>query len=131
MPNTFQCLLLVCPVAATGFPGIFAQEKALPGPAPQVLRVTSEGPLGPTALRVDLVILGDGYVAADFAPKGKWPIDSARLIRNFTLDALQQKGDVQGSREYLSILEASFRGTQWAKEIKDRSRDTSKKSRTP
>ncbi len=47
------------------------------------LRVVQVGPVGLPALRVDLVIVGDGYVADDFKPQGKWEIDSARLVKNF------------------------------------------------
>lgn len=47
------------------------------------LKVTSVGPTGPPALRVDLVILGEGYVQEDFAPRGRWEIDTAQLVANF------------------------------------------------
>ncbi|HVR73445.1 MAG TPA: M64 family metallopeptidase [Planctomycetota bacterium] len=47
------------------------------------LRVVQLGPVGHPALRVDLVIVGEGYIAEDFRPQGKWEIDSARLVKNF------------------------------------------------
>jgi IgA peptidase M64 len=56
-----------------------AQEKS----DLQGLRVVQVGPVGLPALRVDLVIVGEGYIAEDFKPKGKWEIDSARLVKNF------------------------------------------------
>ncbi len=47
------------------------------------LKVTKVGVHGPVALRVDLVILGDGYTTDDFKTGAKWETDSARLVSNF------------------------------------------------
>jgi hypothetical protein len=49
----------------------------------QGLRVVQAGPVGLPSLRVDLVILGEGYIEADFKPQGKWHVDAARLVKNF------------------------------------------------
>ncbi|MBI4586866.1 MAG: hypothetical protein HY717_22865 [Planctomycetes bacterium] len=64
---------------------VAAAPEAAAGEAFQLqgLRVTSVGPAGPPRLRVDLVILGDGYLPEDFGPKGKWAIDTAQLVKNF------------------------------------------------
>jgi hypothetical protein len=47
------------------------------------LKVTTVGPSGPPAMRVDIVIVGDGYVKEDFAPGGRWQVDTARLVKLF------------------------------------------------
>lgn len=47
------------------------------------LRVRQVGDLGPPSMRVDLVIVGEGYTEDDFRPGGEWTIDAARLIKNF------------------------------------------------
>ncbi len=65
-------------VAAAVSPAVAEEGEHL-----ESLRVVQVGPIGLPALRVDLVILGDGYVAEDFRPQGKWEIDSARLAKNF------------------------------------------------
>jgi hypothetical protein len=56
---------------------ILAQEKR---PAPTV---TSLGPSGPLALRVNLVLLGDGYTQGDFGKGHAWETDSTRLLEKF------------------------------------------------
>jgi hypothetical protein len=47
------------------------------------LRVTAAGAVGPSSMRFDLVVIGDGYIAKDYGPGGRWEQDSARLVNNF------------------------------------------------
>ena len=80
---TVACALLALPslfVFSSIGPYAFAAdgEYQLEG-----LRVTSVGKTGPTSMRVDLVVVGDGYIREDYRPGGKWEIDTARLVKNF------------------------------------------------
>jgi len=68
-------VLVLCVSAQAGFS---AEIFTLDG-----LRVTATGDIGPSSLRFDLVVIGDGYIADDFRPGGRWDRDSARLVKNF------------------------------------------------
>jgi hypothetical protein len=51
--------------------------------AAEWLKVTPLGEVGPPAMRVNMVVLGDGYTAEDFFPGGAWEVDIARLVPSF------------------------------------------------
>src|SRR6185436_9244706 len=51
--------------------------------APERLNVKTIGEGGPAAMRVNMVILGDGYVVEDFGEGGKWEVDAERLVSDF------------------------------------------------
>src|SRR5204863_5729866 len=47
------------------------------------LKVEALGPQGPVGLRVNFVILGDGYTKDDLGPGGPFRVDAERLVKNF------------------------------------------------
>jgi len=94
-------VLVLCVSAQAGFS---AEIFTLDG-----LRVTATGDIGPSSLRFDLVVIGDGYIADDFRPGGRWDRDSARLVKNFfeRKEAVTQRAgfarELKADREFLRL----------------------------